>query len=192
VLILIHERVYTLHERFKQVMIAITKDAGYNSFTGAVKTFVKENHRKEEKRGLIHKFLLVFGQHVPEKRSVITSIVKPLMANPKKDTSLFLYKLLKALSRGPAGYIHDLEWKNLPLSLRKEEMESNFGEDNFLNPVQAVGEYQSADDYFDTYFRLLREDCFYRLRDCIKDHSNGSLGKKPKVSSLRNYFSAPI
>ena len=177
VLILIHERVYTLHGRFKQVMVAIMKDSNHNSFTGAVKMFVKENQHKAKKWVVIHKFLLVVGKYVPEKCSVLTTIVKPLMANPKKETSRFLYKLLKALSKGSAGHIHDLEWKNLPLSLRKEEMESNFEDDNFLNPVQVAGEYQSADDYFDTYFRLLREDCFYRLKNCIKDHLNGTLGK---------------
>jgi len=102
---------------------------------------------------------------VAEKRPVILTLIKPLMTNPTADTAEFLYQLLKTLSSGEAENIGDLEWRDLPLILKTEEIfDSELTHSVYLKEVKVTGKYQSTEDYIDVYFRLLREDCFYRRR----------------------------
>jgi len=38
-----------------------------------------------------------------------------------------------------------------------------------LPVIREHGKYLTEDEYFNTYFRLLREECFYKLRKGIYD-----------------------
>ena len=38
-----------------------------------------------------------------------------------------------------------------------------------LPVIRKHGQYQTEEEYFNTYFRLLREECFYKLRKGIRD-----------------------
>ena len=44
-----------------------------------------------------------------------------------------------------------------------------------LPVIREQGEYLTEEEYLNTYFRLLREECFYKLRKGIHDFvTNGS------------------
>ena len=63
-----------------------------------------------------------------------------------------------------------------------------------LKPVVVRGAYKSVDDYVDVYFRLLREDCFHKLKKSIQELVSGTLGKftllllASHTSFVRNYL----
>ena len=39
--------------------------------------------------------------------------------------------------------------------------------------IKTKGKYDSEKEYLDTYFRLMREECFYKLKKGISDFVNG-------------------
>ena len=70
-----------------------------------------------------------------------------------------------------------MEWSEMPLVPSVEELTSGALEHSTvgLRPVRTEGAYDSADDYVDTYFRLLRADCFSALSKGVTELLNGRL-----------------
>uniref|UniRef100_A0A7M5V703 DNA2/NAM7 helicase helicase domain-containing protein n=1 Tax=Clytia hemisphaerica TaxID=252671 RepID=A0A7M5V703_9CNID len=129
---------------------------------------------------LVRDFLLVISRTIPEKRATILSLVKILMRRShlqqqNLEMSIFLYNLLKTFTVGSLDNIDELQWQDLPLILKKDEIFNELEEAINLRAVKKKGCYESADEYMDVYFRLLREDCFYNLKKSIKQLINGEL-----------------
>ena len=75
-----------------------------------------------------------------------------------------------------------LEWNELPLAPTQEELCGSRPEEEEVDEewspvhkkplplpvVHKTGAYQSLDQYLDTYFRLLREDCFSKLKEGVQ------------------------
>ena len=115
---------------------------------------------------------------VPEKRSAILALIKPLTKQIHDEEMVeFLFGLMTSLTRSDQDTVDDLDWKDLPLILKREEIFNNDLTNAVnLKPVKKQGKYNSVEDYVDVYFRLLREDCFYMLKKSIQDLLSGNLG----------------
>ena len=115
---------------------------------------------------------------VPEKRSAILALIKPLTKQIHDQEMVeFLFELMKSLTSSDLDSVDDLDWKDLPLILKREEIFNNdLTNVANLKPVKKQGKYNSVEDYVDIYFRLLREDCFYMLKKSIQDLLSGNLG----------------
>ncbi|CAK8999471.1 NFX1-type zinc finger-containing protein 1 [Durusdinium trenchii] len=64
-----------------------------------------------------------------------------------------------------------------------------------LPVVRQIGSYKSAGEYFDTYFRLLREDCISAIRHSIayvREHGLGRNGPKQEREADDNVFRATL
>ena len=189
VILLLHERIRTLDERFRQVLLHITSEHKFfNPVRGRFRSYV-DQFREVKSTGmlaisgfnkkikLIQDFLLLVAKMVPQKQAAILAFIKPLMENPTADTAVFLYKILKLTAQHGDFNIDDLDWKDLPLILKREEIfNSDLTNAANLKPVKKQGNYNSVEDYVDVYFRLLREDCFYMLKKSIQELLNGNLG----------------
>ena len=191
VVLMLHEKIRTLDERFRQVLLHVTSEHKFfNPVRGRFRSYVDQfreykSHQMllitgfDKKIKLVQDFLLLVAKMIPEKQAAILVFIKPLMENPDSETAVFLYKILKLTTRnGGFNNIEDLDWKDLPLILKREEIFNNdLTNAANLKPVKKQGKYNSAEDYVDVYFRLLREDCFYKLKKSIQDLLSGNLGK---------------
>jgi len=54
-----------------------------------------------------------------------------------------------------------------------------------LPVIRKKGKYQSEADYLNTYFRLLREDCFFKLRKGISEFVEN--GQKVDAKDMMMY-----
>ena len=124
VLTLLHEKIRTSEERFRQVLINVTGEAKFfNPVRGRFRSYMNGiSQRFHEKRESIQKFLLLVAKLLPEKQSAILAFIKPLMEHPDGETAKFLYQILKSLTSATNSSIEDLDWKDLPLILKKEEI----------------------------------------------------------------------
>lgn len=62
--------------------------------------------------------------------------------------------------------MHFTDWPVFPDAVR------------LLPSVLVNKQYESEDDYMDTYFRLLRADCFYNLRIGVRNFISGELDQR--------------
>ena len=69
------------------------------------------------------------------------------------------------------------KWNNLPLiPLADEMMGTPLESDTHLSEVKVNQPYNTSEQYMDTYFRLLRTECFSGMQSGIKDLLSGILG----------------
>ncbi|XP_078352980.1 uncharacterized protein LOC144637775 isoform X2 [Oculina patagonica] len=90
-----------------------------------------------------------------------------------KSAIEFLAKLSSIIAVEVPGAREDLKalhWKELPLIPERTELhETRMLKTDDLPVIKTAGNYKSEEDYLNTYFRLLREECFYKLRKGIND-----------------------
>ena len=60
--------------------------------------------------------------------------------------------------------------------------------DVLLPVIKEEGMYQSEEEYLDTYFRLLREECFYKLRKGINDFVTNGMKCDSKDMVMYRYM----
>ncbi len=89
----------------------------------------------------------------------------------------FLYDILKSSAKIATEEALDMDWNELPLVLSTNELLLNGPLEDSVNlsPVRTEGPYLSIDEYMDTYFRLLRADCFDAIRVGIDDLKKNKL-----------------
>jgi hypothetical protein len=91
----------------------------------------------------------------------------------------FILRITRSLSVSVSGAAEDvasLNWNELPLIPVKSELLSwNLVQDLHVPKVLTDQPYESEDAYLDTYFRLLREDCFHELKAGIQKFVRGKL-----------------
>ncbi|CAH3144169.1 unnamed protein product, partial [Porites lobata] len=84
----------------------------------------------------------------------------------------FLSKLCSLTASEVPGAKKDLDklpWKELSLIPVTEEIFRPSLKTSDLPVIRVKGNYKSEEDYLNTYFRLLREECFYKLRKGISE-----------------------
>ena len=105
-----------------------------------------------------------------------------------------LDKTYKKQSSGQKQQLPPDDFRELPLLPETAEIKGHV--QPFLRKNKVDGEYDDADHYLDTQFRLLREDCISPLRDGITEYINIITSKHPTVrrqrGSLRIYDSVKV
>jgi hypothetical protein len=132
---------------------------------------------------LIQSFLTKLLKHDRENLPKIVHILPEVAMHrgPESPSSCPGIEFLLQLICSAAGDYNrgsNTPWNQLPLLPTLEEMRQSSGVstgDLFVPVVMKTGSYPSSDDYLDTYFRLLREDCFESLRTGIEQLRKGSL-----------------
>lgn len=85
--------------------------------------------------------------------------------------------------------IQALQWKDLPLIPVVEEIREPRLKTDDLPVIREKGPYSSEEEYLNTYFRLLREECFYKLRNGISDFlTNGSKCSSKDMTMYRVFL----
>ena len=91
------------------------------------------------------------------------------------DLLRFLFFLL--FCKSLYNYYSPGKWNNLPLiPLADEMMGTPLESDAHLSEVKVNQPYNTSEQYMDTYFRLLRTECFSGMQTGIKDLLSGTLG----------------
>ena len=124
----------------------------------------------------LHRLIVLMAERVPKCGRQITEFLKPVISSEKGSCEKLLYQLLRQFTKGSAGAIENMQWNELPLVPSVDELVSGRLESySSLQRVIEKGEYPSSDAYIDTYFRLLRVDCFSALAKGVTNLLNGSL-----------------
>jgi len=124
----------------------------------------------------LHRLIVLVAQRVPKCGLQITEFVKPLISDEKGSCDKLLYQLLRQFTKGTAGAIENMQWNELPLVPSVDELVSGKLESySSLERVTEKGAYPSTESYVDTYFRLLRVDCFSAMAKGVTDLINGKL-----------------
>ncbi|XP_068728425.1 NFX1-type zinc finger-containing protein 1-like [Montipora capricornis] len=99
----------------------------------------------------------------------------------------FLEKLSMIIASKVPGARTDLEvlpWNQVPLIPQAEEIEQPRWKTNDLPVIRKEGQYKSEQEYLETNFRLLREECFHKLRKGISEFV---AGQKCDSKDMRMY-----
>nr|XP_058942771.1 NFX1-type zinc finger-containing protein 1-like [Pocillopora verrucosa] len=104
---------------------------------------------------------------------------------------VFLTKLSSIIAlEVPQGReeVQALRWKDLPLiPVGKEIHEPRLKTDD-LPVIREKEPYKSEEEYLNTYFRLLREECFYKLRKGIHDFVTNGFKCSSKDMTMYRVF----
>ena len=163
---------------FTRALETLSTTPMFNSRDGRLKTFAANCFASQNHAAVSHLqgFLLMFIQHVPQKMRTVVALIKPIISRNKKSTEHFLYAILRRTTHFSTTDIENMEWDELPLVPSISELlDGPLEWDINLRPVKTEGPYDSAHDYIDTYFRLLRADCFDALKKGIADLLTGKL-----------------
>jgi len=127
----------------------------------------------------LHHLIVLMAQRLPQCGRQITEFVKPLISGEKGSCEKLLYQLLRQFVKGSAGAIENMQWSELPLVPSVDELVSGKLElYSSLDRVIEKGAYPSTESYIDTYFRLLRVDCFSALAKGVTDLLSGKLDSR--------------
>ncbi|KAJ7352727.1 hypothetical protein OS493_034335 [Desmophyllum pertusum] len=104
-------------------------------------------------------------------------LASSLVKNSSGQSAIdFMEKLSLTIAIEVPGVHTDLEalsWRELPLLPVSEEIQRDtWIETNDLPVIRKEGKYQSEEEYLNTYFTLLREECFHKLRKGISEFTN--------------------
>ena len=186
VLVTLEKTTKSLDEGIKQLFKSVTTQSFFNPFRGKLKNTIKKTDN-EEHLNLVQDFLLAMVKYIPDKAQPVISLIKPIVEKGLPGAADFLYHLLKTVARFTHGNIDEMDWSCLPLTMTNEELHSlHLTDDMNLQPVILQGPYDSPEEYMETYFRLLRTDCFFSLKQGI----NNYLGKKLDTRDMNVYVNA--
>ena len=124
--------------------------------------------------------LLAFLKEFPEEAhladNVASMIIKELLAFTKFEYEVgmrLMHLLFLVVSAPPAVET----WRNIPALLSVEEFHNRVREG--MPPVAEVkATYRDIEEYFDTYYKLLREDAYRSLCYSVKRLNEGKLDQK--------------
>ena len=169
-LITLRSRSKSLENYLKSCLLQLMKSNLMNPNTGRFKHYVQNLSHDPMTLGLLtdskdlFEFIQMIVELVPDKARAMVSLMKPMLTCGRPLEEL-LYSLLKTTSRSTSDDPSDMEWDELPLVPSVRELVGDPAESlSCLQPVVCIGPYKSAADYMDTYFRLLRSDCFGALQ----------------------------
>ena len=183
VLVTVEKTTKSLDESISQLFESVTTQSFFNPFRGKLKNTIKETNNEDHLK-LVQDFLLTMVKNVPNKAQPVIRLIKPIVEKSLPGAAEFSYNLLKTVARFTPGNIGEMDWSCLPLTMTNEEVHSlHLTDDMNLQPVIRQGPYDSPEEYMETYFRLLRTDCFFSLKQGI----NNYLGKKLDPRDMNVY-----
>ena len=177
-LILEIEEYCPLEGIFQKAIKVISNSNFFSVTRGRFKDFIASSVQKNDMNSImvIQAFLLMLLRYCPEKSRAVAKLVKPLASEGNCIGCKFMHNLLKEAAKMSTGDIADMAWEELPLVPSTEELLFSPLEGGNLEPIKKVGCYNSTEEYMDTYFRLLRADCFYALKKGIREMMSGAAG----------------
>ena len=159
---------------FKQ---AIKVLASTQFFGGQLRPLIEDDWSRytESVQEKVKAFLLMLLQNVLERSRLVIGLLKPMLSEGNKNIDHFLYQLLKNITSSNQNDISEMDWNELPLVPTISELINRQADPMRLKEVKVKGPYEDAEDYVDTYFRLLRADCFSALQEGIENYLNRTL-----------------
>ena len=176
---LLHAKAQGYNEKFKEVIKSLVYSNFCNTQDGQLKRYLQGEWEQtpEEWREKIKQFLIIILDCVPEKSRMVVTLMKPMLSSDQNSFEHFMFTVMKKITARNQDDISDLEWDELPLVPSASELLSNRheGEATRLKQVKVKGQYESAEEYMDIYFRLLRADCFSALQKGISSYLENTL-----------------
>lgn len=180
-LLMVGKKATGMKERVKSILQAFSSTAMFHPWTGSIRRLIQEKMKASNKSDLImiRTFFFLMLQNVPEKIHAILALIKIMVSKDGDSLDNFLFVAMKEMAKLNSDSLEGMEWNDLPLvpsvgelTERSQEYLAN------LSPVLTTGSYQSAHEYFDVYFRLLRADCFGALCKHLQELLDGKLNHK--------------
>ncbi len=173
VVLVLDEYVKSLQQSFNNALQHLCSTPLFNPWAGTLKAFiasaVKTNALEDVK--CIHRFVLVLLKRIPEKSRIIVAVTKPMLAHLEENNPAhFMFDALVQVAKlSKKDDAVDMTWDELPFVPSVQEL-TGPQEASFLSlaPAKVKGAYNSVEEYIDTYFRLLRADCFSSLIKGVK------------------------
>ena len=152
----------------------------FDPWNGPLKQFLSKKRELRDESSLVQsrKVLQLMLRYVPEKSSRVASLIQAMVDPDCDPFSLerFLWNSLKEVAKVSCTNVADMSWNDMPLIPSPIELLADPEMDfSMLLPVKTVGAYESLEEYHNTYFRLLRADCFSSLRQCMQSLLEGRL-----------------
>ncbi|XP_065186319.1 uncharacterized protein LOC135817127 [Sycon ciliatum] len=173
---------------FKNLTAAISKCTFFNPLTGALLGYMQQSYPDWQ---LLEDFLLALCTADNSLLQLVVPLVRKMVDMPSYPQDRVKKCLLKFLQCMVVTTTDNdpetCSWSNLPLAPTSTELTGQLittatGEWSataYTGPALPVvrrhGNYKSVDDYLDTYFRLLREDCFAALKTGVQNLLQGKL-----------------
>ena len=150
----------------------------FHPLRGTCVYFISSLRRNEEKIKDLKQFLYsALLLHAPSKCGRILKLLEEVC--PKEETFWILALRRSLKSDSSQDDIGVLEWKELPLTPTVNEIMGDVLEDDTnLSSVPVGKAFPSNEHYFDTYVRLLREDCFFEIKTGIRKLMDGTLDSR--------------
>ena len=178
IILLMETFIRSMPQNFRNVLTAFSKTSMFSRWTGTLYLYIMEQMQSRRKRELgdVRNLLLLMFKNVPEKTHTFISLIKAMISDNKDSLENFLYLALKEIARFATDDLDDMEWSDLPLVPTVKEM-TNKGQEfcSNIRPIMLKGAYGSVNEYIDTYFRLLRADCFGSLCKHLQEFLGGKL-----------------
>lgn len=162
----------------KNVFRCLWKTPLFDVWVGALRMHIGSAVTRGSSKQLEHvrTLLLTMILNVPESCHTVIGLIKPMITGREDGLEHFLFSALKAVAKSNLCDLGSLEWNELPLVPSSDELTGNLEQFHTnLQPVLRQGAYSSNDEYMDTYFRLLRADCFGSLCRSVRQMLDGKL-----------------
>ena len=173
----LEEKSKSFQGNFKLVVKEISKSCFFNPKTGKLKHFIEMLLLEQGDVNVPHifrNFVLVILKHIPQMARPLLRILKPLVSTRDTCVENLLYELLILTSKAQGLCEEYMVWEEMPLVPGDDEIFQEF-ESKDLLAAKPKGPYSSVDEYFEVYFRLLREDCFSGLKKGVQGLLKGNL-----------------
>ncbi|GLJ13963.1 hypothetical protein SUGI_0223310 [Cryptomeria japonica] len=139
------------------------------------------DNKDEEENGrlLFKQFCFQLTEYCKDLVADLLAVLRVIVKSRKEDnapsTSQFLLEMFSVLTGGAVDYSQEFYWTRVPLHPLDSEINNTIEMDKsrkmsslkLLPCVIKKGSYGSTEVYLDTYFRLLTEDCFAKLKSGI-------------------------
>ena len=174
----VHAKAKSMQQYFKNIISSLSATFMFHRWRGALRLYIIDAVRckNEIELVIIRKFLMLVLQYVPERAHTVLSLIKPMISKSTDSLDSFMFAALREVAKHNCDDTEDMEWSDLPLVPSSKELTNDF--ELFyanLKPAIAKGEYESSFEYMDTYFRLLRADCFGSLCKGVQKLLDGKL-----------------
>ena len=171
---ILHEHSSHLKSFLGRVIKNLADTTFLQPFHGPLRMYIQ---KKSFNLAHIETLCYLILQMVPKKAGTLVKITEPFSKMEDKHVSKLLHGLFKH-SIPVELYADDDDWNSLPLVPTLKEIQCGFVNKHHLQPVKIGKPYASVDDYTDTYFRLLRADCFNGICSGIYQYLRGQLNER--------------
>ena len=166
-------------EQFRSFLLALSGTKFLHGVDSRLGQFVDKcsGNPSSPHMKLVREFLRILAQVLPQKAGLVARLIKPVISVDKDTTEAFLYDILRQTAKLTFEEVSDMDWNELPLVPSTSELLLDGPLESAINlsPVKVTGAYGSTHEYVDTYFRLLRADCFDAIRTGIHGLMQGRL-----------------